>query len=172
LARELKAVAPVQAKSAWEITKYIRRAVTETRELAHGLSPVAGDGEGLMHALQELAQMAKSTGTPCHFDCPQPIKIKDETIVGNLYRIAQEAISNALKHAAPKRLDLRLTNHGPDIQLAIEDSGRGLPKNKSQKTGMGMQVMQHRARLIGAQLTIHSAPGKGVKVICSLPKPS
>ncbi|EDY19068.1 multi-sensor signal transduction histidine kinase [Chthoniobacter flavus Ellin428] len=172
LARELKVVAPKQAKTAWEITKYMRRAVTQTRELAHGLSPVAGDGEGLMQALQELAEMAKTAGTPCEFECPQPVKIKDETIVGNLYRIAQEAIANSLKHAAPKRITLRLLNEGPDIHLAVEDCGRGLPRGKSAKPGMGMQVMQHRARVIGAQLQIHSAPGKGVKVICSLRKPS
>jgi PAS domain S-box-containing protein len=172
LARELKVVAPMQAKAAWKITKYIRRAVTQTREVAHGLSPMAGEGEGLMQALEELAQMAKSTGTQCNFECPQPIKIKDDTIVGHLYRIAQEAITNSLKHAAPKQIALRLTNHGPNIQLAIEDSGRGLPRNKSKRGGMGMQVMQHRARLIGAHLTVHSAPGKGVKVTCSLPKPS
>lgn len=172
LARELKAVAPKQAKTAWEITKYIRRAVTQTRELAHGLSPVAGDGEGLMHALQQLAEMAKSAGTPCDFECPQPVKIKDETVVGNLYRIAQEAITNSLKHAAPKRIALRLANEGPDIQLAIEDSGRGLPSEKKANGGIGMQVMHHRARTIGAQLHIHSAPGKGVQVICSLRKPS
>jgi PAS domain S-box-containing protein len=172
LARELKTVAPTQAKTAWEITKYIRRAVTQTREVAHGLSPMAGDGEGLMQALQELAQMAASTGVSCHFRCPQPVRIKNDTIVGHLYRIAQEAITNALKHAAAKSIELHLTNHGPDIQLAIEDTGRGLPKNASRKNGMGMQVMQHRARLIGAQLSVHSAPGKGVKITCSIPKPS
>ncbi len=172
LARELKVLAPVQAKVAWEITKYIRRAVTQTRELAHGLSPMAGEGEGLMHALEELAQMATSTGVACHFKCPQPVKIKDDTVVGNLYRIAQEAITNSLKHAAPKKIQLSLLDQGQEVQLAIEDSGRGLPKGKSQEAGMGMQVMQHRARLIGAHLSIHSAPGKGVRVVCSLPKPS
>jgi len=172
LARELKVVAPRQAKSAWEITKYIRRAVTQTRELAHGLSPMAGDGEGLMHALEELAQMASSAGTPCDFQCPQPVKIKDDTIVGNLYRIAQEAVTNSLKHAAPKQIHLGLSDHGPHIELTIEDTGRGLPRSKSKKAGMGMQVMQHRARLIGAHLDVHSTSGKGVRVVCSLPKPS
>jgi signal transduction histidine kinase len=172
MARELKTVAPQQAKTAWEITKYMRRAVTQTRELAHGLSPVAGDGEGLMQALQELAETAKSAGTPGEFECPQPVRIKDGTIVGNLYRIAQEAVTNSLKHAAPKRIALRLSHDGPDIQLAIEDSGRGLPSGKDTNGGMGMQVMQHRARVIGAHLNVHSAPGKGVKVVCSLRKPS
>ena len=172
LARELKAVAPVQAKSAWEITKYIRRAVTQTRELAHGLSPMAGDGEGLMQALAELAQTATAAGTPCDFECPQPVTIKDDTIVGNLYRIAQEAVTNSLKHAAPKQIHMALLNRGPSVELTIEDSGRGLSRSKGKKVGMGMQVMQHRARLIGAHLNVHSAAGKGVKVVCSLRKPS
>ncbi|HSI14361.1 MAG TPA: response regulator [Chthoniobacter sp.] len=170
LARELKTAAPVQAKSAWEITKYIRQAITQTRELAHGLSPVAAEGEGLMQALQDLAQMTTSAGTPCDFECPSPVKIDDSAMAGHLYRIAQEAVTNALKHAKPAQIVLRLEDRETVIELTVEDNGCGFPRRKSKKNGMGLQVMQHRARLVGGHLSLHSVSGKGARVVCSVPK--
>jgi len=170
LARELKALAPAQAKSAFEITQYIRRAITQTREVAHGLSPVAEGGEGLMNALHELARMTSSTGTPCDFQCAPAVRIDDSGVASHLHRIAQEAVTNSLKHAKARQIRLRLEDRGSAIELSIEDDGRGLPRRKSPNGGMGLQVIQHRARLIGAHLAIESAAGKGVRIICSLPK--
>ena len=169
LARELKTPAPAQAKFAWEITQYIRRAITQTRELAHGLSPIAVEGEGLMVALHELARMTAATGTVCDFECEKPVKIADASTVGHLYRIAQEAVTNALKHAKPKRIHLKLAKRRQTIELSVEDNGEGLPRKDSKKEGMGLQVMHHRARLIGGHLTLHSIAGNGVRVVCSLP---
>ena len=170
LARELKVAAPEQAKTAREITKFIRRTITQTRELAHGLSPVAAGGEGLMQALQDLANMTASTGTPCDFACPRRARINDPAVAGHLYRIAQEAVTNALKHAKPRHIHLRLENLGAHIELAVEDDGRGFPKTSAKNTGMGLQVMHHRARLIGGHLTVHSVTGKGARIVCSLQK--
>jgi PAS domain S-box-containing protein len=171
LACELKTAAPKQANTAWEIARCIRRAVTQTRELAHGLSPVAAEGEGLMQALQELARTTTATGTACDFSCERPVKINNTAVAGHLYRIAQEAVTNALKHARSSRIQIRLENHGPNIELTIEDNGRGLPRKKSAKGGMGLQVMHHRSRLIGGNLTLHSVAGEGVRVVCSLRNP-
>jgi PAS domain S-box-containing protein len=172
LARELKSGAPEQAKYAWEIAKCIRRAITQTREMAHGLAPVAAEGEGLMQALQDLAQMTSTAGTPCEFECATAVKIGDAAAAGHLYRIAQEAVTNALKHAKPKKIRIRLENQGSNIELAIEDDGKGLGRSKSTKGGMGLQVMQHRTRLIGGHLTLHSLAGQGVRVVCSLTLPT
>lgn len=170
LARELKTVAPKQAKSAFEITNHIRHAITQTRELAHGLSPIGPDGEGLMNALEELARMTSSTGVACEFHCEKPVKITDSSTAGHLYRIAQEAVTNALKHARATKIDVRLVDHGSAIELSVEDNGKGLPRRKAAAPGMGMQVMQHRARLIGAQLTTESTAGKGLRIVSTLPK--
>ena len=169
LARELKALAPPQAKFAWEITQYIRRAITQTRELAHGLSPIAAEGEGLMVALHELTRMTAATGTVCDFECEKPVKIADASMAGHLYRIAQEAVTNALKHAKPKHIHLKLQKRQRTIELSVEDDGKGLPREEGKKNGMGLQVMHHRARLIGGHLTLHSIAGNGVRVVCSLP---
>lgn len=170
LARELKSPAPVQAKAAFEITTYIRRAITQTRELAHGLLPIAAEAEGLMNALQELARMTTLAGLPCEFQCKQGVKISDSAVASHLYRIAQEAVTNALKHAEARHIQLRLEHRGSVIELSIADDGRGLPVRKSLSGGMGLQVIQHRARLIGGQLEIESAANKGVRITCSLPK--
>jgi len=172
LARELKVIAPPQAKFAWEITQYIRKSITQTRELAHGLSPIAVDGEGLMVALHELARMTAATGTTCEFECAKPVKIADATVAGHLYRIAQEAVTNALKHAKPKLIHLKLEKRDQAIELSVEDNGKGLPRTNGKKAGMGLQIMHHRARLIGGHLTLHSISGNGVRVVCSLPRKS
>jgi two-component system, LuxR family, sensor kinase FixL len=170
LARELKTPAPKQAKAAFEITNYIRRAITQTREIAHGLSPVAEDGEGLMNALQELAHMTALAGVACDFKCAEAVKIEDAATASHLYRIAQEAVTNALKHAKAQLIRLRLENRASTVDLVIEDDGKGLPRRKTPNGGMGLQVMQHRALLIGGSLAIDSVTGKGVRIICSLPK--
>lgn len=168
LARELKVIAPKQAKFAWEICNSIRHTITETRQLAHGLSPVAAEGEGLMQALDDLARMTTAAGTPCEFQCERPVKINDAAVAGHLFRIAQEAVTNALKHARPNQIKISLHASGPNIELGIEDDGKGLPRRKSPQAGMGLQVMEHRTRLVGGHLVIQSAPGKGVRVICSV----
>ena len=170
LARELKSQEPVQAKAAFEITTYIRRAITQTRELAHGLLPIAAEAEGLMNALRELARMTELAGKSCDFQCDKAVKISDNAVASHLYRIAQEAVNNALKHAEAQHIHLRLEDCGSKTELSITDDGKGLPRRKSSGGGMGLQVMQHRARLMGGDLAIESTANKGVRIICSAPK--
>jgi PAS domain S-box-containing protein len=170
LARELKSVAPAQAKAASGITDYIRRAIAQTRELAHGLSPIAAEGVGLMDALHELARMTASTGVSCDFQCPLAVTISDSAVAAHLHRIAQEAVTNALKHSKAKWIHLRLEDRGAVIVLSIEDDGKWLRRRGSPTGGMGLQVMQHRARLIGGQFAVEFAEKQGMRIVCSLPK--
>lgn len=170
LSRELKGIAPAQAKSAANITKYIQRAIALTRQLAHGLGPFAAGEDGLMMALTDLASMTTATGVRCEFICDQRVKITDTAIAAHLYRIAQEAITNSLKHGKARHIQLQFSARGEQVEFSIEDDGRGLPKAAARKVGMGLQLIQHRARLIGGQIVMHSAPGKGVRIVCSLPK--
>ena len=170
LARELKTPAPKQAKTAFEITNYLRRAITQAREIAHGLSPVAAEGDGLRNALQELARMTALAGVPCDFQCTEAVKIEDAGVAAHLYRVAQEGVTNALKHSKARQIRLRLEDGGATVDLTIEDDGKGFSKRKASPDGMGLQVIQHRALLIGASLAIESVAGKGMRIICSLPK--
>jgi two-component system sensor kinase FixL len=172
LARELKQIAPAQAGSAAKITKYIQDAVTLTRQLAHGLAPIAEEENGLLVALADLASMTTAAGVACKFSCDPQVAITDTTVAGHLYRIAQEAVTNSLKHGKARDIHLRLEDQGTKVELSIEDNGRGLPEKPPQTPGMGLQLIQHRARLIGGQVTVHSIRGRGVRVVCSLPKQS
>jgi PAS domain S-box-containing protein len=170
LARELKTPAPKQAKTAFEITNYIRRAIAQAREIAHGLVPVADEGEGLMNALQELSRMTALAGVACEFECAKPIKIDDAGMASHLHRIAQEGVTNALKHAQAQHIRLRLDDLGSAIELTIEDDGRGFSRRKKAHGGMGLNVMQHRAVLIGGRLTVENTASEGVRITCTLPK--
>ena len=169
LANALRTEAPKQAKAAFELTQYIRKAVAQIREIAHGMSPVASEGEGLMMALQELAQMTTATGIECEFECKKPVSIKDPASETHLCRIAQEAVTNALKHAKPKRILIRLEERPDEIELMISDDGRGVKASKPKGDGIGLQVIQHRARLIGGRTEFETAPGKGTKIVCIVP---
>ena len=90
-------------------------------------------------------------------------------MAGHLYRIAQEAVNNALKHGRPATIEIELARGKGALRLRIADDGLGLPKTKKPAEGMGLEVMQHRANVINAALVIESRPGRGVSVICTVP---
>jgi PAS domain S-box-containing protein len=170
LARELKPKSPALEKSANEIAALTRETIAQARRLAHGLAPVTLETDGLTAALNDLARTTAQTGVACKFQCEMPVRLQDLQTSTHLFRIAQEGVNNALKHARAKQILIRLTESEYGVQLVIEDNGSGLPPKH--KAGMGLQVIQHRARLIGAHMHIHSSRGRGVRIVCSLPKQS
>jgi hypothetical protein len=96
------------------------------------------------------------------------VRIRDDAVILNLYRIAQEAVGNAVKYAEAREIVISLARSGKSLVLKIADDGRGLPAEKSEK-GMGIDIMQHRASVIGARLTLESQSGGGTAVTCTLP---
>ena len=104
----------------------------------------------------------------CHFDCRQPVRLKDPAVTGHLYRIAQEAVNNALKHAHAGRITVRLNETEKQLRLEVKDDGGGLPPGRT--AGLGLGLMRHRASVIGASLAIESKPGGGVTITCLLPR--
>jgi signal transduction histidine kinase len=95
---------PALAKRGEDIGRQIREAIAETRSLSHGLAPVALVDDGLMSALVSLAEGSSRGGTVrCVFECAEPIRVADAEVADHLYRIAQEAVNNALKHAHPRK---------------------------------------------------------------------
>ena len=169
LANSLKVEAPVRAETAFELTRQIRKVIAQIRALAHGMLPMAPGGEGLMMSLHELAKTTSAVGIQCDFECETPVSIKDPTVETHLHRIAQEAVTNALKHAKPKRIQVRLQEREKEIELSIADDGRGVRASKAKKEGIGLQLMEYRARLIGGRILLETAPGKGTRIICNLP---
>lgn len=147
---------------------FLREAITQTRALAHGLTAFMLDASGLQAALAELVERTHALGrVKCRFVCPAPVLLKDSETSGHLYRIAQEAVGNALRHAGATEIEVELTSGEGNIVLRVADNGKGMPATK--KTGgIGLQVMRHRANTIGAELTVETKRGKGVTVSCAL----
>ncbi|MBI3849961.1 MAG: PAS domain S-box protein [Verrucomicrobia bacterium] len=157
-------------EQARQMSQALRECITVTRSLARGLSPVNLKTEGLMGALKQLAHTTHVPGrVECRFDCRTPVLLDSSQTAAHLFRIAQEAVNNALKHARTRRIDINLAHDHDGLRLQIKDDGRGLPKRRRSKSGMGLEVMRHRAHVIGAALEIESKPGQGVSVTCTLP---
>lgn len=161
LARRSQAAA---AKVA-EIAKNVRDAISHTRLLARGLSPVTLDSEGLMSALHELAlNTEKIFHVTCRFDCHPPVLVSDHAAATHLFRLAQEAVSNAVKHGKAKRILIRLKAERGRLALSIIDNGSGFPAQMPKTKGMGLQIMQSRAGMIGGTLSVERNAAGGTSV--------
>jgi signal transduction histidine kinase len=155
------------------IAARIRDAIANTRNIARGLSPVALGSNSLMTALQELADnSAKLFRISCKFRCVGSVTVEDNTVATHLYRIAQEAVTNAVKHGGAKKILIRLAESEDKRILAITDDGRGLTETFLKNKGTGLQIMNYRAATIGASLEIGRAGKRGVYVSCSFSKQS
>jgi len=150
----------------------LREAVAQTRYLARGLVPLGDDPNALQDGLTELAARIRALGrVACEFDCPEPVPVHDPVVTGHLYRIAQEAVNNALKHAQARRLGLALRRAPGQVVLEIADDGVGLPAHPA-GGGVGLGLLRHRAKMIGADLDVQSARGRGVAIVCRCPIPA
>jgi signal transduction histidine kinase len=166
---DLDAVQPDLAAQMARLGSFLREAITQTRSLAHGLTAFMLDASGLQTTLADLAERTRSIGrVDCRFVCPEPVQVEDKVMAGHLFRIAQEAVNNALKHGGAGEIVLTLRGTPSALLLEIKDDGQGLPAQKRSGHGIGLQVMRHRANAIGADLSVTSAPGKGVTVSCTV----
>jgi signal transduction histidine kinase len=153
---------------AMRIGELIRDVTRQARLLAKGLSPVQLDAAGLMSALQELtSNVSKLFNVSCRFECPHPVLVADNTVATHLYRIVQEAISNAVKHGQAKFIIVSLSCSGDQLTLRIWNNGAEFPADASAEGGLGLRIMQYRAEMIGATLKISSAIRKGTTVECT-----
>jgi PAS domain S-box-containing protein len=157
-----------EARDAHKITDLVDQAKKQARGVARGLFPVRLEENGLVSALEELAQ---GTGaffnTRCEFHCDEPIMVGDPTVALHLYYIAQEAILNAAKHGKASLIEVRLgASNGDGCVLSIRNDGAAMLVPSAQGRGMGIRIMKYRARMIGATIAIHSRPGGGAEVVC------
>lgn len=173
LKQDLPPSRPDLKKEVSEICQFLRNAIAQTRSLAHSLAPLSLDSRGLTDALNSLAiRMSSSGRIRCSFDSPSPITLDNHLIAGHLFRIAQEAVNNAVKHSLANEIKVRLVRSSGKLQLEISDNGKGFPKTTPSPQGIGLQIMRHRTSVIGGELNIISKPGSGVSVICTLPMTS
>ena len=171
LAQKLTAKSKDGSVRATEIAKAVREGISQTRLLARGLSPVTLESEGLMSALAELAlNTGKLFHVRCRFDCPEVVKFNDHAAATHLFRIAQEAVSNAIKHGQAKNISIQLREDAEHIRLRVSDDGLGFPEKFSGGTGMGLRIMQTRIGMVGGTLTIERQPAGGTGVMFAAPK--
>lgn len=158
-----------EAKDAEELTELISDAIGQSRRLARGLFPVKLEAEGLSSALQELVDNVSSRAkVACQFRSDGQVVIVDPMVNLNLYRIAQEAINNALKHAEPQNIVVQLHQGGNDLELSIENDGKKYFPASENSNGIGLRIMEHRARLVGGTLGLDVGPLGGTRVRCAI----
>jgi PAS domain S-box-containing protein len=169
LRQELAARSLPEVRQLDRLLQVLDKAIGQTRNLARGLHPVKPEPNGLMSALQELASQTKTLfNVRCRFTCRQPVFIEDITTATHLYRIAQEAVTNAIKHGKSGIIQISLTQTAARIVLAVRDNGVGLPTSPRKHRGMGLRIMQYRAGTIGGSLDIQRETGGGTSVVCSV----
>ena len=171
LSEKLAAKSQPERLDADEIVRLAENGITLTRNLAHGISPVEMEMDGLVTALREFAtnthQMFK---VKCTFDCDAPTPISDAATATHLYRIVQEAVQNAIRHGKPKQIIISLADEKKTVELMIEDDGAGLPDDWQANRGLGTRIMAHRAAMIGGRFSIEPNPTGGTLVRCSIPE--
>jgi PAS domain S-box-containing protein len=159
-----------EAAEAARIVGLVNEAINKTRELAHGLLPVVADAQGLMSALRRwAAEVEDLFRISCMFCCDQPVLIDDPSVSTHLYRIAQEAVNNAMRHGQAHKVVISLSSRRGKGTLVIEDDGPGFSESSVNRSGMGLQIMNYRARMIGGTLKIQSGKSQGTAVACIFP---
>jgi signal transduction histidine kinase len=171
LHEELVKEATAAAPRAGRIANLIDDAITQARNLARGLYPVRLETEGLETALQELAAtLGRRFGIVCSVEClGSPAPFDPETGI-HIYRIAQEAVVNAAKHSGAKSVVVRFGANPDGGRLVIDDDGSGIRRETVNREGMGLRIMEYRARMIGARFRIENRSSGGTRVVCEFSK--
>jgi PAS domain S-box-containing protein len=159
-----------EAADAAKIVRLVNEAIHKTRELARGLLPVQSDALGLMSALQHFASEVEDLfQVSCRFECEETVLVADEAVANHLYRIAQEAVHNAIKHGRAGNVVIVLRAAADGGILSVTDDGVGIADPAGSPNGMGLQIMRYRVSMIGGALEIVRCPDRGTLVRCAFP---
>jgi two-component system sensor kinase FixL len=166
---QLERESPSSVKELGQILDLVNEAIDGTRAVAYGLSPVAIERGGLAEALRSLAERSDDrAGVRVRFRCSKWPRRLELSVATHLYRIAQEALANALRHGRPREVRISLAVTGDNVDLQIVDDGRGLSPQALRAEGLGFRIMRYRANVIGAVLRVEpgKASGTTVAVTC------
>ncbi|HOX56845.1 MAG TPA: response regulator [Candidatus Paceibacterota bacterium] len=159
-----------EAADAARIHKLVQQAMSHARDLAQDLATLDLKREDLTAALKGLARHASDLfKVSCEFKAEGTIPNLETDIASQLYKIAQEAVTNAIKHGKAKQVGIGLANGAAEVVLTIHNDGLPFPKLQGSSTGMGLRIMNYRANLIGASFEIKASGSRGTRVICSVP---
>jgi len=169
LKEKLAAKASPEVKEADKLVCYVEEGIDLTRNLARGFFSPELEADGLSVALEGLAEnISERFAVNCIFHGEESIPVYDSAVATQLYRIAQEAATNAAKHAAAKQVDIRITVDHSELILAIIDDGIGLPANPSDSKGLGLRLMRHGAALIGGTFSVRRNGQHGTIATCKV----
>ena len=167
LRKDLAQIAVAESRGLERVQELLNEAIGQARDLAHGMQPVESERNGLMVALHKLAARTTSLfGVRCDFCYTHPALLEENTVATHLFRIAQEAVTNAIKHAQPTRVVITLTRRPTGLKLTIRDNGVGLPAPGTRKPGMGLRFMAYRAGILGGSLVVRQERTGGTTVEC------
>jgi signal transduction histidine kinase len=169
LAKKLANKSTVEPATADQMVAMVEEAIELTRNLARTLHPIGMEADGLVDALQNLAaNLSKAFNVSCRLQNSGMVVLSDPNAGIHLYRIAQEAASNAIRHGRARNIVISLDTTSKSIMLSVTDDGSGLPADARTKKGMGLRIMDYRAGMIGAAFEIQNLPLGGARAVCVL----
>jgi signal transduction histidine kinase len=158
-----------QAKDADQGVQLVENAIDLTRSIAKGLFPLELEGEGLAGALLELCRnTVDHNHIKCEFVSDRPVPALDSTMAMHLYRIAQEAVTNAVKHGHVSHVTVQTSHRNGTLSLSVKDDGIGLPEQPPVHQGLGLRIMASRADMIGGTFSVANNAEGGTTVTCWL----
>jgi PAS domain S-box-containing protein len=174
LRRRLAAVAPAELADVERLCRLLDDAITEARRLAQGLFPVVLDREGLRIALAQMTETASGTANARVrlVESGGRVTVSDPSLAIHLFRIAQEALNNALRHSGARRIEVRLTQARDLLSVSVCDDGCGLAPDARAGTGMGLHIMAYRARALGGTLEVRARATGGTEIRCRVRRPA
>lgn len=170
LQKDLEAKHLPESATAARLAQLLESARKQIHHIVRGLNPVASEPEGLMSGLERYAQScAEAFGCHCAFVCPVPVLVQDTEHATHLFRIAQEAVHNAIRHGLSSQITIRLLLQLSSIILEIQDNGNGIPHTPSGHSGVGLHSMKYRAEAMHGHLEIKRPPQGGCLIRCVIP---
>jgi PAS domain S-box-containing protein len=154
-----------------DIISLVNGAIESTRAMARGLAPVGADRGGLIAGLQSMAVRGMERyGVRAHFNTSlkEPLTL-DDGAATHLYRIAQEAFTNAIRHGRVTQVTIDLATAESTLTLSVQDNGRGFDERNASNNGLGLKLMRYRAQMLGGDVTIANNKAGGVIVRCACP---
>jgi PAS domain S-box-containing protein len=170
LAMRLAKNGSAESQEASRIQNLIQETMNQTRELSHDLVTLDLREKDLISAMEDLVRHLQRTfEISCNFVCTTPVPTLDANVVTQLYKITQEAVTNAIKHGKSKEVEIRLRNGGDTLALSIRNAGLPFPEVVDHNAGIGLRIMSYRAHLIGATFEVKPGEQEGAVVLCKLP---
>ncbi len=171
LSQQLERDASPHRQSLERISESVSGCIGDAGRLARALTPILADSHGLREALAQLAEEVNgTTGVRCTLHVAECRGVHHREVESQLYRIAQESVSNALRHAEPSSIEIKYACDGNHLSLEVDDDGCGIPPAEQRTAGLGLRSMRYRAALVGARFEVARRDNGGTRVTCLCPR--